>query len=595
VHSVSLLQAALANASVRHITLPVGRYELNTTLDIGRNVTIEAEAWGSAVLVGGGEETVLRITGGAVELIGLNVTGGNAQERRRLADGNHSATITSGGGGGVAVFGGEVLLLSCNIYANLAAHGGGLSIAAGTVAMRDCAVFGNVAQLTAGGGGIFVHASFAGTLELLGCDVSGNVAASDLNNIVVRAPSGSVCTSLPIDFAYGVVACQKPSTLQEYTVDSAIEDASTATTATTAAIAVTLVTSVASGIVAATAGSKVGLAITSGATSEALAIGRGGQGFSSSTLILLSQVQSIKSLGLLSKELPPTLTRFSSTFSWGSMHFNLGVSIPADTTVPCDDVVACREEAVLTGTALYLYNIGMSAEELFVNNVIFDSAVLLCIVASHKALQFGLRRLNVAPTEVIVAFPKFELVWLLASYEGFALAAAILCKHADQQSTARTAALLSLVAVTAFGLTFTLVWLSRFIRANVHRLTQTGTLEFKPTKSRSKLVIASFLSRTASGETSTHSTLSFESASRPSAQKRRSSQSVVASSTPRASSPWNHAHPPVGSGGLLCKLSHAMGKPPVLRHMASSSAWWDSFAPHEKEEMKALSIQVGPV
>ncbi|KAL1507829.1 hypothetical protein AB1Y20_007437 [Prymnesium parvum] len=585
-----LIQTALANASVRHITLPAGEHELNSTLEIGRNLTIEAETWGSTVLVGGGEENVVRITAGAVELIGLNVTSGNAQERRRLADGGHSANITSRRGGGVAVFGGVVVLTSCHVYANIAAQGGGLSVAAGTVAMRDCIVSGNVALLRDGGGGIFVHASFAGTLELLGCDVSDNVAASRFNNIVVRAPRGSVCTSSPIDFAYGVVACQKPSALQEYTVESASEDASTATTATTTAIAVTVVTSVASGIVAATAGTKVGLAVTSSATSEALAIGRGGQGFSSSTLILLSQVQSIKSLGLLSKELPPTLTEFSSTFSWGSMHFNLGVSIDGAANVPCDDVVSCPEEVVLTGTALYLHNLGMSAEELFVNNFIFDCAVLLGIAASHKALQFGLRRLNVASTEVSVAFPKFELVWLLASYEGLALAAAILCKHADQQSTARTAALLSLVAVTAFGLTFTLVWLVRFIRANVHRLTHAGSLEFKPTRSRVQIVRESSFSRTASGETSTLSMPSFGSPLHPSSQKRHSSQ--FAGSPTRASSPWRHAHPQVGSGGLLCKLSHAMGKPPVLRHMASSSAWWDSLAAHEKEELKTLSIQV---
>ncbi|KAL1529501.1 hypothetical protein AB1Y20_000447 [Prymnesium parvum] len=589
VQAVSLLHEALANASVRHIMLPAGEYKLNSTLDIGRNVTIEAEAWGSAVLVGGGGESVLRITGGAVELIGLNVTGGNAQERRRLADGGHNVTIISvikpsnarhkcpgycsEGGGGVAILGGEVVMTSCNVYANLAANGGGLSISAGTVAMRDCVVYGNVAQLRTGGGGIFVHASFSGKVELLGCDVSGNLAASGFNNIVVRATLGSLAA---------------PPSSPGYTVENADEDASTATTVTTSAIAVTVITSVASGIAATMAGSKVGLAITGSVTSEALAIGRASQGFSS-TLILLSQVQSMKSLGLLSKELPPTLTHFSSTFSWGSMHFDLGVPLAAAARVPCDDV-ACREEAVLTGTALYLHNLGMSAEELFVNNVILDCAVLLCIAACHKALLLWLRRLNVASTEV-VAFPKYELAWLLASYEGVALSAAILCKHADQQSTARTAALLSLVAVTAFGLTCTLVWLGSFIRANVHRLTQTGSLKFERSRSRMQLVRESSLSRTFSRETSTLSVRSFDLAS-PSPQKRPSSQSSFTTSTPRASSPWRHAHPPVDSGGLLCRLSHAMGKPPVLRHMASSAAWWDSFAAHEKDEMKTLSIQV---
>ena len=65
------------SASIPRIVLAPGDYLLSQTLTIRRNVTIEAEAPGTAVLDGGGAMRVFDvITGGSLGLVGLNITGG---------------------------------------------------------------------------------------------------------------------------------------------------------------------------------------------------------------------------------------------------------------------------------------------------------------------------------------------------------------------------------------------------------------------------------------------------------------------------------------------------------------------------------------
>ena len=65
------------SASIPRIVLAPGDYLLSQTLTISRNVTIEAEAPGTAVLDGGGAMRVFDvITGGSLGLVGLNITGG---------------------------------------------------------------------------------------------------------------------------------------------------------------------------------------------------------------------------------------------------------------------------------------------------------------------------------------------------------------------------------------------------------------------------------------------------------------------------------------------------------------------------------------
>ena len=60
-----------------------GVYNLTSTLDIDRSVSIRADAAGKAVLNGQGQVRVLYIhTSGTVDLNGLQITGGNAHDVR---------------------------------------------------------------------------------------------------------------------------------------------------------------------------------------------------------------------------------------------------------------------------------------------------------------------------------------------------------------------------------------------------------------------------------------------------------------------------------------------------------------------------------
>ena len=111
VSDVGDLISKLADASVSRIIVAPGHYPLTAELSVTRAVTIEAAVPGSVVLDAQGSSSarrrVLNINpasaSDAVELIGLNVTGGY-----RWA------------GGGVHVSGGTVTLNSCNIYSNTA-------------------------------------------------------------------------------------------------------------------------------------------------------------------------------------------------------------------------------------------------------------------------------------------------------------------------------------------------------------------------------------------------------------------------------------------------------------------------------------------
>ena len=77
VSTVAELTSALADSTNAEVLLAEGTYQLDTQLNIARNVTIRALVEGTAVLAGRGINRVLYISSGAtVELSGLNVTGG---------------------------------------------------------------------------------------------------------------------------------------------------------------------------------------------------------------------------------------------------------------------------------------------------------------------------------------------------------------------------------------------------------------------------------------------------------------------------------------------------------------------------------------
>jgi hypothetical protein len=106
------LTSALADTAVGRIILAPGTYFLSGELSVTRSVIIEAEVARSVVLNGGNAFRVLNVnpgSSGVVQLIGLNITGGQ------------SLGASNGGwGGGVLVLGGSVTISSCTINGNTA-------------------------------------------------------------------------------------------------------------------------------------------------------------------------------------------------------------------------------------------------------------------------------------------------------------------------------------------------------------------------------------------------------------------------------------------------------------------------------------------
>ena len=89
VSTVAGLSSALANTAVAHMVLAPGTYFLSGTLSVTRSVVIEAAVAGSVVLDAqasySSQRRVLNINPGpldVVQLIGLNITGGNVQNVR---------------------------------------------------------------------------------------------------------------------------------------------------------------------------------------------------------------------------------------------------------------------------------------------------------------------------------------------------------------------------------------------------------------------------------------------------------------------------------------------------------------------------------
>merc|ERR1740130_831077 len=105
---------AVCNIAVDNILLAAGTYELTSDMCTGsavcinRALTIEAEVPGAVVLNAMGGRRIFEIqSGGTVELVGLNITGGNAAF-----------------GGGVSVdAGGKATLIKSNVYHNVATEG----------------------------------------------------------------------------------------------------------------------------------------------------------------------------------------------------------------------------------------------------------------------------------------------------------------------------------------------------------------------------------------------------------------------------------------------------------------------------------------
>ncbi len=196
--TVQQLIAALEDSAISRLVLQAGAYELagqacqrnvtfgassyktlvSSRLCIDRSITIEAEVPGSVVLDAQGSlapVTSLRVllvaAGAEAELIGLNVTGGDAK------DGELASY-----GGGLLVFG-TAHLTNCSVHDNnagkdqwpFAGAGGGLFVGTGGSAnLEDCSLRANTAATA--GGALFL--SWGAVASLQGCFISMNAATT---------------------------------------------------------------------------------------------------------------------------------------------------------------------------------------------------------------------------------------------------------------------------------------------------------------------------------------------------------------------------------------------------------------------------------
>ena len=148
VNSVGELMAAVDDKAIDDIVLSPGLYTLDRTLDLKRPVTVRANSPGSAVLHGNRSVRVIHVAEGTagVWLIGLNITGGVADDRTSGGPGNRGA------GGGVYIGGGSTVeLRECNVYDNRAYDGAGVYLLhVCEVTMTDVSITFNSGQYGAG-------------------------------------------------------------------------------------------------------------------------------------------------------------------------------------------------------------------------------------------------------------------------------------------------------------------------------------------------------------------------------------------------------------------------------------------------------------
>ena len=155
--NVSEFTTAIADSAINKILLAAGTYELTTDMCTGaavcinRTLIIEAEVPGAVVFNAmGGERRVFEIqSGGTVELIGLNITGGYAYYDGSYEDDGSEGYNDDGKGGGVAVWPNAVANFEgCNIHDNNADYGGGVAVWSNAVAnFEGCNIYDNTADL----------------------------------------------------------------------------------------------------------------------------------------------------------------------------------------------------------------------------------------------------------------------------------------------------------------------------------------------------------------------------------------------------------------------------------------------------------------
>ena len=246
---------------------------------------------------------------------------------------------------------------------------------------------------------------------------------------------------------------------QLFTVEQAEFAAFTASVATAGTITVVALRSFQESIKASSAPSIAGsVTVSAGALMSGI-------------VMMLSQVQSIKSLVLLNERTPPSFTSFGAEFAWGSMHLDLGIHFEDNNatrslgqTLP-DGAAAVPAE----GSARYLGALGMGAGELFANNLVFQLAAIAAVVALHKSML-----LTPMPA---LAFPKLELAWFIATYEGTVLGATMVLKElAESRLPTHLGVPLGIVAALVYlALLILTVWLVLTTRRKILHLRQRGS------------------------------------------------------------------------------------------------------------------------
>ncbi|KAL3919561.1 MAG: hypothetical protein SGPRY_005583, partial [Prymnesium sp.] len=207
-----------------------------------------------------------------------------------------------------------------------------------------------------------------------------------------------------------------------------------------------------------------------------------------------------------------------------------------------------------------------------------------------------------------LAFPKFELVWLLCSYEGLLLACALMSYHLRQQPTALPILLVSSIFF-AFAIVVPLIaWnvnskrqtlpslpLSKphVVSAStpaappqVRQLMRAKTLEYKQTASVVRLERTTSSSFMLKRGNSLARSMSIDSIHSDGSDPECNPDSTFGG----ADSPVASARRTVSPTGIIsAQRGHGVGVELGMRHLASKVTRWHKLDEHEKEEIKRVA------
>ena len=269
----------------------------------------------------------------------------------------------------------------------------------------------------------------------------------------------------------------------------------------------------------------------------------------------------------------------------------------------------------------------MTAQQAFVNNAIIVFGTLAFITVFHKALLLLLVKVMKKDEEEFpaLAFPKFEVVYLISAYEGVLMVAACVLHYRNDYSPTMAGEVINFFAGFLIAITLlAFVVLAYIVHKRLTELKEKQVMVFEASQLPTDHVrnFASIVEGSVVTPRDKESVVSprDEESGRATAEPtggafdrvtaRSEVSSVVEASSPvEASSsrmPWHHAHPDeqqtreaLQEGtlegalvGAMAYLSHKTGRAWGVRHAVSTFFWYRSLSPAERKALRRERIKL---